>query len=85
MSFLDLNKSKKGKSKKGKIEIVWNELIKKLIVICFWYGERNIWTILRTRRFEKRFIWSREILENRQNGSDGHSIWDFIQIVTLTW
>ena len=81
-----MNKLKKGKSKKGKIEIVWNELIKKLILICFWYGEKNIWTILKTRRFETRFLErEREILENRQNGSDGHSIWDFIQIVTLTW
>ena len=69
---------KKGKSQKGKIKIVSNELNEKLIVICFWYGERNIWTILKTRRFEKRIIWRREILENRQYGSDGHSIWDFI-------
>ena len=36
---------------------------------------------LRKDLFER----EREILENRQNGSDGHSIWDFIQIVTLTW
>ena len=80
----------KGKIKKGK-SLDWNEVIEKLILICFWYDERKKFLKdfekkKKTKVWEKNFISEREILEilkNRQNGSNGHSIWNFIQIVTV--
>ena len=46
--------------KREKLKLFEMNSSKKLILICFWYGEKNIWTILKTRRFEKRFVWKRE-------------------------